>query len=115
MMPPTVGVTTRRSMNNHLETTSWAMAATSTRVLKVAGPPSTAAVMQKGMETAAVNIGSMAPAPNGPMRRTCSRVDRPTTTSEAKTIQSRYDSPRSDALATITGVTNRVAAAIRLN
>ena len=85
MMPPTVGVTTRRSMNNHLETINWAMAATSTRVVSVAGPPSTTAVMQKGMETAAVNMGSIAPAPNGPMRRTCSRVESPTTTSEAKT------------------------------
>ena len=69
-MPPTVGVTTRRSMNSHLETTSWTAAETSTRVVSVAGPPSITAVMQKGMETAAVNMGRTAPAPTDPKRRT---------------------------------------------
>ena len=55
----------------------------------MAGPPSATAEMQKGMEKAAVNIGSTAPAPAGPMRRTWSSVATPQTTSEANTIQDR--------------------------
>ena len=60
-----------------------------TSVVSVAGPPSTTAVMQNGMAKAAVNIGSTAPAPTGPSRRTCRIVDRPQTRSEAKTIHTR--------------------------
>ena len=45
--------------------------------------------MQKGMATAAVNMGRTDPAPTGPIRLTCTSVERPTTTSEAKTIQIR--------------------------
>ena len=63
-----------------------------TSAVRVAGPPSpptATAEMQKGMEKAAVNIGSTAPAPTGPMRRTCSRVAAPQTSSEANTIQVR--------------------------
>ena len=88
-MPPTVGVTIRLSMNSHLEMTSWATAATNTSVVSVAGPPSVTAVMQKGMETAAVNMGRTAPAPMGPIPRTWTSVETPTTTSEAKTIHTR--------------------------
>ena len=71
--------------------------------------------MQKGMEKAAVNMGSTARAPTGPMPLTCTRVDSPTTIREAKTIHDRYESPRPDSLATITGVTSRAADAMRLN
>ena len=85
------------------------------RAVRVAGPPSTTAVMQNGMEKAAVNRGSTVPDPTGPSRRTCSRVARPTTSSEAKTTHVRYASSRPDALATTTGVTSKVADAIRLN
>ena len=60
-----------------------------TRVISVPGPPSTTAVMQKGMETAAVNMGSRALAPTGPIRRAWITVDMPTTTREANTIQIR--------------------------
>ena len=114
-MPLTVGVTRRRRMTTHLDMMSWRIAVTITRLTSVPGPPSTTAVMQNGMDTAAVNIGSRAPAPTGPMRRACIRVEIPTTIREANTIQSRYESPRPDSLATITGVTSNVAEAIRLN
>ena len=60
-----------------------------TRLTRVPGPPSTTAVMQKGMETAAVNMGRRAPAPTGPRPRACTSVEIPTTTREANTIQSR--------------------------
>ena len=42
-------------------------------------------------------------------------VETPTTTRDAKTIQLTYQSPRPEACATITGVTNNVADARRLN
>ena len=87
--PPTVGVTIRLRMNSHLEIASWISAETMTSVVSVAGPPSATAVMQNGMAKAAVNIGSTAPAPTGPSRRTCRIVDRPQTRSEAKTIHTR--------------------------
>ena len=88
-MPPASGVTTRRRMTTHLETMICTTPVTTTRVSSVPGPPSTTAVMQKGMETAAVNIGSSAPAPTGPTRRTWTKVDNPTTIREAKTTHSR--------------------------
>ena len=88
-MPPTVGVTTRRRMKSHLEMMSCTMAHANTSVVSAAGPPSKAAVMQKGMDTAAVNMGRRDPAPTGPTRFTCSSVESPTTTREAKTIQMR--------------------------
>ena len=88
-VPPTTGVTMRLRRNSHLEMTIWNAAETSISVVNVAGPPSTSAVMQNGMEKAAVNIGRTAPAPTGPTRRTCSSVDTPTTSSEAKTIHTR--------------------------
>ena len=88
-IPPTVGVTILLRMNSHLETINWTAAVTRTSVVRVAGPPSTTAVMQNGMENAAVNIGAIEPAPTGPRRRTCSKVDNPTTRREAKTIQIR--------------------------
>ena len=88
-VPPTVGVTSRLSRNSHLEITSWMIPETNTRVIRVAGPPSTTAVMQNGIEKAAVNIGRTAPAPTGPTRFTCSSVESPTTISEAKTIHAR--------------------------
>ena len=114
-VPPTVGVTIRLRMNSHLEIASWISAETMTSVVSVAGPPSATAVMQNGMAKAAVNIGSTAPAPTGPSRRTCRIVDRPQTRSEAKTIHTRYESSRPEALATMTGVTSKVAEAMRLN
>ena len=46
-VPPTVGVTIRLRMNSHLEMASCAAAATRTRVVSVAGPPSATAVMQE--------------------------------------------------------------------
>ena len=70
IVPPTVGVTIRLRMNSHLEITSWITAQTITSVMRVAGPPSTTAVIQNGMAKAAVNIGRTAPAPTGPSRRT---------------------------------------------
>ena len=85
-VPPTVGVTNRRRMNSHLEMTIWMTPDTRTRVVRVAGPPSTTAVIQNGMEKAAVNMGRTAPAPTGPRRRTCTRVERPTAINDAKTI-----------------------------
>ena len=88
-VPLIVGVMIRRRMNSHLEITSWNAAEARISVVRVAGPPSTSAVMQNGMEKAAVNSGSTAPAPTGPSRRTCSNVATPTTTSVAKTIQPR--------------------------
>ena len=88
-MPPRVGVTIRLRMKSHLEMTSCSTAQTRTRVVRVAGPPSATAEMQKGMEKAAVNMGSTARDPMGPIPRTCTRVDRPTTTREAKTIHDR--------------------------
>ena len=87
IVPPTIGVTMRLRRNSHLEMTIWIIAVTITRVISVAGPPSTTAVMQNGMAKAAVNIGRTAPAPTGPILRTCISVDKPTTTREAKTIQ----------------------------
>ena len=91
------------------------IAVTMTRAISVAGPPSTTAVMQNGIAKAAVNMGRTAPAPTGPNLRTCINVDTPQTSREAKTTHTRYDSPLPDALATTTGVTSRVAEAIRLN
>ena len=90
-VPPTVGVTIRRRMNSHLEITSCPSADTITSAVSVAGlpPMSATAEMQNGMEKAAVNIGSTAPAPTGPTRRTCSKVATPQTSSEANTIQVR--------------------------
>ena len=88
-VPPTVGVTMRRRMNSHLEMASCVTAVTRTSVVSVAGPPSTTAVIQKGMEKAAVNMGSTAPEPTVPSRRTWSNVDTPTTSNEAKTIHTR--------------------------
>ena len=88
-VPPRVGVTSRLRINSHLEIIIWMTAVTSTRVINVAGPPSTTAEMQNGMEKAAVNMGRSAPAPIGPSRRTCSNVDTPTTIREAKTIHTR--------------------------
>ena len=114
-VPPTVGVTILLRMNSHLEMTSCTTADTSTSVVSVAGPPSTTAVMQKGMAKAAVNMGRTVPAPTGPRRRTCSRVARPHTNREAKTIHVRYASPLPDSWATTTGVTSSAAEAIRLN
>ena len=49
------------------------------------------------------------------MRRAWIKVEIPTTTKDAKTIQLTYQSPRPEACATITGVTNNVAEAKRLN
>ena len=57
----------RLRITTHLEIMSWIIAVAITRLTKVPGPPSTTAVMQKGMETAAVNMGRRAPAPTGPM------------------------------------------------
>ena len=88
-VPPTVGVTMRRRMNSQRETMICTTAETTIRAVRVAGPPSATAVMQKGMVKAAVNIGMAAPAPAGPSRRTCRMVARPTDSSEAKTIQMR--------------------------
>ena len=102
-------------MNSHLEMTSWRRPDTRIRVVRVAGPPSTTAVMQNGMEKAAVNIGRTAPDPTGPIRRTCTNVERPTAISEAKTIQVKYEPSIPDALATTTGVTSRLAEAKKLN
>ena len=88
-VPPTVGVTMRRRANSHLEMRIWPIPQTMTKAASVAGPPSTTAEMQKGIEKAAVNMGSTAPPPTGPMRRTCTSVDMPATSREAKTIQTR--------------------------
>ena len=85
-VPLIVGVTIRRRKNSHLEITNWKAADARISVVSVAGPPSTSAVIQNGIEKAAVNSGSTAPAPTGPSRRTCSNVATPTTTSVAKTI-----------------------------
>ena len=114
-VPPTIGVTIRLSKNNHFETASWITAEMITSVVNVAGPPSTTAVIQNGIANAAVNIGRTTPPPIGPTRRAWIRVEIPTTTNDAKTIQLMYQSPRPDAWATITGVTNNVAEAKRLN
>ena len=88
-VPPTVGVTILLRMNSHLEIRSWTAAVTRTRVVSVVGPPSTTAVMQNGMEKAAVNMGRTALPPMGPIRRTCNSVETPTTIREAKTIHTR--------------------------
>ena len=88
-VPPTVGVTMRRKMKSHFEIINWQMPETTTSIARVAGPPSTTAVIQKGIEKAAVNMGSTACPPIGPMRRTCRSVVMPTTIREAKTIQRR--------------------------
>ena len=69
-VPPMVGVTMRRKMNSHREITSWNAAEARINHVSVAGPPSFSAVMQKGIENAAVNSGSEAPAPTDPIRRT---------------------------------------------
>lgn len=114
-VPPTIGVTTRRRMKSHLDMTSCVTAAIRTSVASVAGPPSATAAMQNGIENAAVNIGSTAPPPTGPIRRTCTSVDTPTTSSDANTIHVRYASSIPAASDTTTGVTSRVADAIRLN
>ena len=114
-VPPTVGVTTRRRMKSHLEMAIWTAAVTSVSAISVAGPPSVTAVMQNGMANGAVAIGITEPAPTGPTRLTCSRVATPTTSSEAKTIHTRYGSPSPDAVATITGVISNVAEAMKLN
>ena len=114
-VPPTTGVTMPLSINSHLDITIWPCPQTMTRAARVAGPPSDTAEMQNGMEKAAVNMGSMEPAPTSPTRRTCTSVDRPATSSEANTIHSKYAPSRPDALATTTGVTSSVADAIRLN
>ena len=114
-VPPTIGVTMRLSKKSHFDTASWMTAETITSVVNVAGPPSTTAVMQKGIANAAVNIGRTTPPPNGPTRRAWIKVEIPTTTKDAKTIQLTYQSPRPDACATITGVTSNVAEAKRLN
>ena len=114
-VPPTIGVTIRLSKNNHFETASWITAEMITSVVNVAGPPSTTAVIQNGIANAAVNIGRTTPPPRGPMRRAWIRVEIPTTTNDANTIQLMYQSPKPDACATITGVTNNVAEAKRLN
>ena len=86
-VPPTVGVTNRLRMNSHRDITICTIAERMTSVARVAGPPSTSAVMQKGMANAAVNIGSTAPAPTNPSFRTWMMVESPTTTREANTIQ----------------------------
>ena len=106
-VPPTTGVTMRRRMNSHLEMAIWPMPQTMTRAARVAGPPPETASMQKGMEKAAVNMGSIAPAPITPTRRTCIIVVRPATSRDAKTTHTRYESSRPDALATTTGVTKQ--------
>ena len=72
-VPPTVGVTMRRKIKSHFEIINWQMPETTTSIARVAGPPSTTAVIQKGIEKAAVNMGSTACPPTGPMRRTCKR------------------------------------------
>ena len=79
----------RRRTNSHLEMIIWPIPQEMTRAVSVAGPPSTTAPMQKGMEKAAVNMGSTAPAPTGPTRRTCNSVDTPATSRDAKTIQTK--------------------------
>ena len=86
-VPLTIGVTTRRNINSHLETTSCTTAETTTSEVNVAGPPSTTAEMQNGIANAAVNIGNTMPAPTGPTRRVWIRVEIPTTMSDANTIQ----------------------------
>ena len=110
-VPTTVGVTIRRTMTSHYEMASCITAETRTNAVSVDGPPSATAVMQNGVAKMAVNMGKTAPAPTGPSRRTCTIVDRPQTRSEAKTIQMRKESSRPEALATMTGVTSRVAEA----
>ena len=88
-VPLTIGVTTLRSRKSHLEMTSWKMAEAMISVASVAGPPSTTAVMQKGMAKAAVNMGRTALPPTGPAVFTWISVDSPTTSSDANTIQMR--------------------------
>ena len=87
IVPLTMGVTTRRKKNSHRETASCTIAETTTNEVKVAGPPSTTAVMQNGMANAAVNIGRVMPEPIDPTRNVWMIVERPTTMREAKTIQ----------------------------
>ena len=48
-VPPSTGVTSRLRRNSHLEIINWVAEVTSTRVINVAGPPSTTAEMQNGM------------------------------------------------------------------
>ena len=114
-VPPTTGVTTRRMTKSHLVIASCPMPQTMTRAASVSGPPSETAVMQKGMAKAAVNIGSIEPAPTSPTRRTCNSVHSPAISSDANTIHTRKLSSRPDALETTMGVTRSVAAAFRLN
>ena len=86
-VPPTVGVTMRRTRKSQRETANWVTADTTSSEASVPGPPSpSSALMQNGMANAAVNIGSTAPAPTVPMRRTCSSVETPTTMSATKII-----------------------------
>ena len=114
-VPPTTGVTMRRKTNSHLEMTIWPSPHTMTSAASVPGPPSDTALMQNGMENAAVNMGNMDPVPTRPTLRTCTSVDTPATSRDAKTTHTRNESSRPDALATTTGVTNSVADAMRLN
>ena len=102
-------------MNSQREIASCVTAEISTSAASVPGPPSATAAMQNGIENAAVNIGSTAPPPIGPNRRTWISVDTPTTTSDANTIQIRYASSIPAASDTTTGVTSSVADAIKLN
>ena len=88
-VPPTTGVTMRRRSESHLEMATWNTPVTKMSVVSVAGPPSTRALMQKGMAKGAVVIGSTAPAPTNPSRRTWMNVASPTTSNEAKTIHAR--------------------------
>ena len=114
-VPPTIGVTMRLRMNSHLDMMIWTIAETIIKVVSVAGPPSTSAVMQNGMEKAAVNRGRTARAPTGPSCRTWISVATPTAMREANTTHVRYASSRPDAFATMMGVTSSVADAIRPN
>ena len=114
-VPPTIGVTTRLRMNSYLDIASCVTAEISTSAARVPGPPSATAAMQKGIENAAVNIGSTAPPPIGPIRRTCISVDTPTTTSYANTIHVRYALSIPATSDTTTGVTSSVSEAIKLN
>ena len=88
-VPPTMGVTIRRSMKSHLAITSWVAAVTRTSEERRMGPPSDTAAMQKGMENAAVNMGARARDPTGPIALAWMMVHTPTTNSDAKTIHMR--------------------------
>ena len=88
-VPPTSGVTTRLRTNSHLAMRIWKAAVTRTRLVSVAGPPSTSAMMQNGMEMKDVRMGRTSPVPMRPMLATCSRVVMPMVASVAKIIQAR--------------------------